>query len=73
MMRKKKQRRLQPSAKCALSEVHSSAVKHRPFSFARVAAITGNTFTELVRLKVFYFLLLFALLLIGSSLFLARP
>ena len=44
-------------------------MKHRPFSFARVAAITGNTFTELVRLKVFYFLLIFALLLIANSLF----
>ena len=47
-------------------------VKHRSFSFARVAAITGNTFTELVRLKVFYFLLIFALLLIANSLFMAR-
>jgi hypothetical protein len=47
-------------------------VKHRPFSFARVAAITGNTFTELVRLRVFYFLLIFALLLIANSLFMAR-
>nr|MBA3652267.1 ABC transporter permease subunit [Chthoniobacterales bacterium] len=46
--------------------------RHRAFSFARVAAITGNTFTELVRLKVFYFLLIFALLLIGNSLFMAR-
>jgi ABC-type Na+ efflux pump permease subunit len=47
-------------------------VKHRPFSFLRIAAITGNTFTELVRLKVFYFLLIFALLLIANSLFMAR-
>ena len=47
-------------------------IRHRPFSFARVAAITGNTFTELVRLKVFYFLLIFALLLIANSLFMAR-
>ena len=47
-------------------------MKHRPFSFLRIAAITGNTFTELVRLKVFYFLLIFALLLIANSLFLAR-
>ena len=45
---------------------------HRAFSFARVAALTGNTFTELVRLKVFYFLLIFALLLIGSSVFMAQ-
>ena len=34
---------------------------------ARVSAISGNTFTELVRQKVFHFLLLFALLVIGSS------
>jgi ABC-type Na+ efflux pump permease subunit len=46
--------------------------KHRSFSLARIAALTGNTFIGLVRLKVFYFLLLFALLLIGSSLFMAE-
>ena len=51
---------------------NSFVVKHRPFSFLRIAAITGNTFTELVRLKVFYFLLIFALLLIANSLFMAR-
>ncbi|HYJ05066.1 MAG TPA: ABC transporter permease subunit [Chthoniobacterales bacterium] len=45
---------------------------HRAFSFGRVAAITGNTLTELTRLKLFYVVLLFALLLIGSSLFMAR-
>ena len=44
----------------------------RAFSPRRVAAITGATFTELVRLKVFYFLLIFALLLIGNSIFMAR-
>ena len=49
-----------------------SEVKHRSFSFTRVAALTGNTFTGLVRLKLFYFLLLFSLLLIGSSAFMAR-
>ncbi len=46
--------------------------RHRSFSLARVGAITGITFTELVRLKVFYFLLIFALLLIGNSIFMAR-
>jgi ABC-type Na+ efflux pump permease subunit len=56
----------------ARSAVNSFVVKHRPFSFLRVAAITGNTFTELARLKVFYFLLIFALLLIANSLFMAR-
>ena len=45
---------------------------HRAFSFARLGAITGNTFIGLTRLKVFYVLLLFALLLIGGSLFMAR-
>ena len=49
-----------------------SDVRHRSFSLARIAALTGNTFTGLVRLKVFYFLLIFALLLIGNSLFMAR-
>lgn len=46
--------------------------RHRAVSLRRVAALTGNTFTELVRLKVFYFLLIFALLLIGSSSFMAQ-
>ena len=62
-------KRRQASAKSA---INSFVVNHRPFSFLRIAAITGNTFTELVRLKVFYFLLIFALLLIANSLFMAR-
>ncbi len=41
-------------------------------SLRRINAIALNTFTELTRLKVFYFLLLFALLLIGSSALMAR-
>lgn len=45
---------------------------HRAFSFGRIAAISSNTFLELTRQKVFYFVLLFALLLIGSSAFMAR-
>src|SRR6202011_508620 len=45
---------------------------HRTFSLARVLAITTNTLTELTRQKVFYVLLIFALLLIGSSVFMAR-
>lgn len=45
---------------------------HRVFSPARIAALAGNTLTELVRLKVFYFLLLFALLIIGSSAFVVQ-
>ncbi len=50
----------------------AAANRHRPFSFRRVLAITGNTLTELTRLKVFYVLLVFALLLIGSSIFMAQ-
>src|ERR1700676_124283 len=45
---------------------------HRAFSLARVLAITANTLTELTRQKAFYVLLIFALLLIGSSIFMAR-
>jgi hypothetical protein len=47
-------------------------MQHRVFSPRRVAAISANTLTELTRLKVFYVLLLFALVLIGSSIFMAR-
>jgi ABC-type transport system involved in multi-copper enzyme maturation permease subunit len=45
---------------------------HRFFSLGRAGAIAGNTFTGLTRLKIFYVLLLFALLLIGSSAFMAQ-
>lgn len=45
---------------------------HRAFSPARVWAITTNTLTELTRLRVFYVLLIFALLLMGSSVFMAQ-
>jgi ABC-2 type transport system permease protein len=51
----------------------STTVKpHRAFSFSRIFAIMFNTLTELTRLKVFYVLLVFALLLIGSSIFMAQ-
>ena len=40
--------------------------------FPRVAALSLTTLTELVRLKVFYFLLIFALLVIGNSAFMAQ-
>jgi hypothetical protein len=46
--------------------------RHRGVSLSRVLAITANTLTELTRLKVFYVLLVFALLLIGSSIFMAQ-
>src|SRR5438477_12782476 len=46
--------------------------RHRSFSLARVFAITTNTLTDLTRQKVFYSVLIFALLLICSSIFMAR-
>jgi len=45
---------------------------HRVFSLGRLTAIIGNTFTGLTRQKIFYVLLLFALLLIGGSVFMAQ-
>ena len=42
------------------------------FSPSRIVTIGRNTFTELVRQKVFYFLLIFALIVIGNSAFLAK-
>ena len=50
----------------------SATVHHRLFSPGRVWALATNTLTELIRQKVFYFLLIFALLLIGSSTFLLQ-
>ena len=47
-------------------------IQYCGFSPARVLAITSNTLTELTRQKVFYVLLIFALVLIGSSVFMAR-
>ena len=47
-------------------------VRHKAFSPSRVIAIAGATLTELVRLKVFYFLLIFAVLLIGNSAFMVK-
>ena len=55
-----------------MSNETAPAARYRAFSFARVLAITLNTLTELTRLKVFYVLLVFALLLIGSSIFMAQ-
>jgi hypothetical protein len=40
--------------------------------FTRISAIAYNTFTELVRQKVFYILLIFSLVAIGSSVFMAE-
>src|SRR5580765_8055029 len=55
-----------------MSNKSAAATRYRAFSFARILAITLNTLTELTRLKVFYVLLVFALLLIGSSIFMAQ-
>jgi ABC-2 type transport system permease protein len=52
--------------------IEMSEGHHRAFSFGRLLAITTNTLTDLTRQKVFYFVLIFALLLIGSSVFMAR-
>ncbi|HET7511772.1 MAG TPA: ABC transporter permease subunit [Chthoniobacterales bacterium] len=57
----------EPPARMEMPELKQGA-----FSLARIAALTGNTFTGLIRLRAFYFLLLFALLLIGSSIFFAE-
>ncbi|MGI9241791.1 MAG: ABC transporter permease [Verrucomicrobiales bacterium] len=40
---------------------------HRAFSPARVWAMTTNTFTQLVRMRVFYFLLIFSLVIVAIS------
>ena len=37
---------------------------HKLFSLSRVWAIALNTFTQLVRMKVFYFMLIFSVLII---------
>ncbi len=42
------------------------------FSPARTLTLALNTLTELTRLKIFYFLLIFALLVIGNSVFMAQ-
>src|SRR2546426_9698796 len=55
-----------------MSNETAALARHRAFSFSRVLAITFNTLTELTRLRVFYVLLVFALLLIGSSIFMAQ-
>src|SRR5438477_1495403 len=55
-----------------MSSDTGALARHRAFSFSRVYAITINTLTDLTRQKVFYFLLIFALLLIGSSILMAQ-
>src|SRR5690242_18581680 len=53
-------------------ERDATVTKYRAFSPARLLAIATNTLIDLARQKVFYVLLLFALVLIGSSVFMAR-
>jgi len=48
------------------------AHRHQVFSVGRVLAIASNSLLELVRLKVFYFLLLFAFACIGISFFVSN-
>jgi ABC-type Na+ efflux pump permease subunit len=52
--------------------VPGRATQHTGFSFSRIRAIASNTLLELIRLKVFYFMLLFAVVIIGSSLFMVK-
>ena len=57
----------------ASNRLRTAAKPHRRFLLlADPCAITLNTLTELTRLRVFYVLLVFALLLIGSSVFMAQ-
>jgi len=46
--------------------------RHQIFSFTRVTAIASNTLLELIRLKVFYFLLIFGFIVIGISFFTSK-
>ena len=46
--------------------------EYRAFSPRRIAAMTAITFTGLIRQKAFYVVLIFALILIGNSIFMAR-
>ena len=41
--------------------------RHRRFSLPRVLTLAGGTFTQLVRMKVFYFMALFAVAVIAAS------
>ena len=42
-------------------------LRHRAFSFGRVWAIASGTLTQLIRMKVFAFMAIFAVVLIGAS------
>ena len=60
---------MNPETSSTVATVHASA--HKLFSIRRMWAIASNTFRDLVRQKVFYFMLVFALILIGTSLAMA--
>lgn len=44
-----------------------AGTRHRMFSPGRVLTVAGGTFTQLVRMKVFYFMALFAVAVIAAS------
>lgn len=50
-----------------MSEALPAPVSHRRFSIGRVLTIAGGTFTQLVRMKVFAFMAIFAVVVIGAS------
>ena len=58
-----------PESSSTVATVHASA--HKLFSARRTWAIASNTFRDLVRQKVFYFMLVFGLILIATSLAMA--
>ena len=45
----------------------SKALPNRPLNPRRITVLAVNTFTQLVRMKVFYFLAIFAVIVIGSN------
>lgn len=50
-----------------LSPFPAGVSRHRLFSIRRVIALAGGTFTQLVRMKVFYFMAIFSVIVILSS------
>jgi hypothetical protein len=61
-----------PTTQVLMEETNTGIAEYRRFSLRRVFALTTNTLTDLTRQRIFYFVLIFALLLIGSSVFMAR-
>ena len=47
----------------------SQAISHRASHVGRIGVIARHAFTQLVRMKVFYFLAVFAVIIIGSNFF----